>query len=131
MSPQTGFYMDTSKFVKSFNKFVTKTVPAAAAQAEFKVGSLIVKYALTKTPKVPREIGDLQASSVISVNKQTLTLTVGFNKIYAARLHEAPSNWNWSLPGSGPKYLETKLVMYKDDFIKFMAKLIGESFSNA
>jgi len=131
MSRETGFYMDATDFTKTFNKFAKETVPDLAAQAQFKLGALVIRYALKRVPKVPREIGDLQASHVIEVDEEKLILTVGFNKEYAAKLHEAPETWNWTLPGSGPKYLESKLVMYRNDFVKFVTELIGKGFSHA
>lgn len=68
-------------------------------------------------------------------------VTAGFNKEYAARWHEIsednistkdklgrvysghwPIRWTW--PGAGPKFLESKLYMYKKDYLEIIGKAL-------
>lgn len=46
----------------------------------------------------------------------TIEAIVGFNQPQAAWLHENP-NLNFSEPGSGAKYLESKLVSRRDHYM--------------
>lgn len=121
-------YLDYSLFKASFTKIVTKTIPDKAGKAEFAVGAMIIKDAILIKPMVPRDIGDLQASGEIHPDNNPLALSVivGFNKEYAAKWHESVGkNINWSLVGSGAKYLESKLAMFKDKYMRFFASFIS------
>jgi hypothetical protein len=129
----TGMYFDVSQFIPSFKKIAGVTIPKKAKNGLFKVGGMVIKDCLNEEPKVPREIGDLQASGVIVPHPWEIEITVGFNKDYAAKQHEAPDKkWNpkgsaetnWTTPGTGPKYLETKLVRHKEKYFKFTAEMI-------
>ena len=122
----SGFFMDYSLFQTSFAKYAKTTFKQKAKKGAFKAGSMIIQDALKEEPKVPREIGDLQASHVVKPDNNPLSLkvTIGFNKEYAAKLHEAPDNWNWTLPGSGPKYLSTPLSVNKEKYAAFIAMLM-------
>ena len=53
-----------------------------------------------------------------SARKSNKKFAVTYNTDYAMKVHEAEHITRWSEPGSGPKYLETKVVM-------FMRKYIG------
>ena len=64
---------------------------------------------------------------------QSLMILVGFNKEYAARMHEMPDpKWNpeggketnWTTEGTGPKYIAVKLVRYKEKYMAFIAMLL-------
>lgn len=125
MTEETGFYMDYGEFSKDFLKITEKEIMADIIQAYWKLGWGILRDAINIEPTVPREIGDLRASGDVKVDERTMELLFGFNSVYAHRLHEAPKDWNWSEPGSGPKYLESKLVMFKNKYIKFIADRIG------
>jgi len=129
MTNQTGFYMDMNQFSRRFKSIVEKDIPDKAEKASFDVGWLILRDAKNKIPKAPRDIGDLHASGAVHpLGWGKLGAVLGFNKDYAAKWHELPQaradKVNWSLPGSGPKYLESKLSMYKNDYIRFIAQKI-------
>lgn len=49
---------------------------------------------------------------------------VGFNTMFAARVHELPKSSNWSTPGSGPKFLESKATRNKEKYIKRVANVL-------
>lgn len=53
--------------------------------------------------------------------------SVGFNMIYAHRLHEGDEDWNWSQEGSGPKYLESKMAANPDKYFRGIQKETAEA----
>jgi len=124
---KSGFYLNTSDFLKDFARITGKVIPDKVKAAEFKVGNMVIHDAIKEEPTVPRKIGDLRGSGETHPN-DSLTkfeIDVGFNKEYAAKWHEAVGkDINWTTPGSGPKYLETKLQRYKNKYYAFWAKLI-------
>ena len=129
MSNRSGFFMNFSGFNSSFNGIVKVAIPGKIEKACFDVGWIILKDAKENPPKAPRKIGDLHTSGVVEPFEfGKLGVTVGFNKEYAAKWHELPKgaqkNVTFSLPGSGRKYLETKLHWFKDKYIKFVADQI-------
>jgi len=119
---------NATSFLGGFKRFCNIKMPMAVEKAQFQTGWMVIRYANTKQPYTPREIGDLQSSGRVEVTPGKLEVIVGFNKEYAAKLHEMPKarKVNWTLPGSGRKYLETKLYHYKSDFMKFMAEIISK-----
>ena len=127
---------NASSFLGGFKRFCNIKMPMAVEKAQFQTGWMVIRYANTKKPYTPREIGDLQSSGRVEVVPSAKTLgsvvasdvIVGFNKEYAAKWHEVPKarKTKWTLPGSGRKYLETKLYHYKSDFMKFMAEIISK-----
>jgi hypothetical protein len=120
---------DSSNFLGGFKKFCNKTIPDVATKGLFQTGWMVIRYANTKKPKTPRDKSDLQSSGRVEVHPVKLEITVGFNKEYAAKLHEMPKarKVNWTLPGSGRKYLETKLYHYNKDFNDFMGGFISKA----
>jgi hypothetical protein len=124
LAKKSGLFMDTSMFKSSFVKHATKTLKTRAKKGAFMVGSMIIRDCLMEKPKVPRKIGDLQASHVVKAHPTSLIVTIGFNKDYAAKMHEAPDTWNFTLPDSGPKYMSTKLVRNKEKYAAFIAELM-------
>ena len=123
---------DASNFLGGFKKFCNKTVPDRSRKALFQTGWMVIRYANTKKPYTPTDKKDLRSSGRVEPDPMKLELIVGFNKEYAAKWHELSptkdAKVNWTLPGSGRKYLESKLNMYRNDFVKFMAQFISKVF---
>lgn len=123
---------NASNFIGGFKKFTKQTVPDVAGKALFQTGWMVIRYANTKKPYTPTDKKDLRSSGRVEVHPVKLELIVGFNKEYAAKWHEiSPAKEKkvaWTLPGSGRKYLESKLNMYRNDFVKFMAEFISKVF---
>jgi hypothetical protein len=127
---------NAASFLGGFKKFTDYKMPNAIGKAQFQTGWMVIRYANTKKPYTPRDKSDLQASGRVEVVPTSKIMgatvasdvIVGFNKEYAAKLHEMPKGRkvNWTLPGSGRKYLETKLYHYKRDFMRFMAEIISK-----
>jgi len=120
---------NATSFLGGFKKFTNYKMPDAVAKAQYQTGWMVIRYANTKKPYTPTDKKDLRGSGRVEVVPTKLEVIVGFNKDYAAKWHEISpakdAKVKWTLPGSGRKYLESKLVMYKNDFIRFAGELIS------
>jgi hypothetical protein len=128
--------VDFSDFEKGLMKLVKESEPRETAKGLFKAGIRLIKDAIDMKPYVPFDEGNLRGSGRTDparVTKSGAEVTVGFNKEYAARWHELTpqedAKINWSLEGSGRKYLESKMGKFKDDYMKIvadhLAKVLG------
>lgn len=124
-----GYSMDLSKFAKDFTRITQKTIPDKARDGSFKVAAMIIGDAIKVAPKAPFDEGMLRASQFIEdLPTQKLGVRIGFNMEYAAKWHELDKKKEkdiaWTTPGSGRKFLSSKLSMFKNKYIKFLASLI-------
>lgn len=133
---KAAFSLDTKKFLLDFTKITKVKIPTKAAKAQFDIGAIIIKDANTVEPTTPAKEFILRGSGKILVDKIKLDLKVGFNKDYAMKVHEAP--WikpspdpkfppkpgTWTTPGSGPKFLENKMIRFKNKYVGFLASRI-------
>jgi len=130
MAVQTGLYLDTGEFMEGFEKYVKKH-PEITAEALFKkVGPRVIADAIEVEPRAPHLWGELWKSQRILepvIKKNEIFFFVGFNIIYATYLHEGLETWHWTLPGSGPKYLEAKLERFADEYLKLVAEHVDEA----
>uniref|UniRef100_A0A6M3LZ45 Tail protein n=1 Tax=viral metagenome TaxID=1070528 RepID=A0A6M3LZ45_9ZZZZ len=127
MQNNSGFTLDSRDFLVKFKRVTDKVIPEAAAQAFREVAPLILADAITKEPKAPHDTGNLWRSQKVDApktSKNEVYIEYGFNAEYAGIVHEMPAKTNWTMPGSGPKFLETKLLMYgRSYFEKIAAKI--------
>jgi len=129
MNKKTGLYMDFSDFDKGFERYLKKH-PIESAKALEVTAAIVLADAVNEQPTVPKKTGTLRRSQAIAkakIERKGISIIFGFNTEYAARLHEAPSNWNWSEPGSGPKYLQSKLERNMKKYMKKVAEEIKEA----
>ncbi|MBE3124844.1 MAG: hypothetical protein IMZ57_04210 [Acidobacteria bacterium] len=130
--------IDFSDFEKGLTKLVKQSEPKATAEGLFQAGSRLIIDAKEMKPYVPWKEGTLSGSGrtdPANVTRDGAEVTVGFNKEYAARWHELSpeedAKINWTLPFSGRKYLESKMAMFKDKYMKivatYLAKVLGGS----
>ena len=146
-----GFTVDFSDFEKRFKVIVENAIPEEAGKGLFKAGNQLLKDAVEKAPQAPKDIGDLWGSKRVTeakIERGEIKLVCGFNIKYAARWHEiSPSNiskkdilgrvmsghwpihWttNKGAASPGPKYLESKMVKHKEDYMKIVAEHIKNS----
>lgn len=125
---KTGFFVNTTDFDQKFEKVIKNTIPSLAHKGLFNASNAAFTDTKNEQPYLPRDIGDLEGSWEVHKpsNLQDLFVEFGFNIIYAARLHEdGKPGWNWTRPGSGPKYLESKLIRNKDRYMKIVALTIS------
>jgi hypothetical protein len=126
-----GMTIDTRDFEKGLTNLVKTLEPEATAKGLFRAGSQLILDAINEQPYVPFDEGHLRGSGKVTkveVTKSGAEVAAGFNKEYAARWHELTpeedARINWSLPFSGRKYLESKLVRFKEDYMKIVAKYL-------
>ena len=133
---KSGFFISEkiseSDFFEKFPEIVNNRIPKLARKGGYEAGNEVLHDAITLVPKAPRELGDLHGSAIVedvtALSGREIIILMGFNIEYAARWHELPrekeSEINWTLPGSGSKYLESKLSTYRDKYIKIIALTI-------
>lgn len=123
MAEETGFTVDFSDFDKKFTQIVNSAIPSAGARGLKKSAAFLLRDAILETPTVPKKSGNLRRTQ--QVNEPTLmpdiAVEAGFAAEYAAKVHEMPSTYNYTEPGSGPKYLEKKLIKNKEKYMKKVA----------
>ena len=128
---KSGFELDAVDFLKSFKKVTQGYFPDIAREGLFKVvGPRVIADAIKKPPRAPHDKGHLWREHFIkdpreigmSSSPKAIELLTGFNTPYAAKWHEISeakeAKINWTLPGSGRKYLENKLIFYGGDYIR-------------
>jgi hypothetical protein len=123
MAEETGFTIDFSDFEKKFTQIVKSAIPSAGARGLQKSAAFLLRDAILETPTVPKITGNLRRTQ--QINKPTLipniAIEAGFAAEYAAKVHEMPDTNNFTEPGSGPKYLEKKLIQHKEKYMKKVA----------
>lgn len=131
----------------------------AGVEAVGKAALQLLNDAVMQEPTVPIDEGTLRASGSVHVNgdleatspygeggtpnegvdetssnygehRGVLRSTVGFNTPYAAVLHEG-EGLNFTEPGSGAKYLSSKVDSNADDYRKIMAAVIKSNMKRA
>ena len=121
------FYLDFSDFNRGFEKIVEDEWPEHAQMGLFQAGALLIRDAITEEPTAPKKTGHLRRSQLIKPIEQKglfIGIEVGFNVPYAGKLHEAPNGTNWTEPGSGPKFIETKMAKNKEKYYAHVAAFI-------
>jgi hypothetical protein len=125
---KSGMTFDSRQFIKGVETAV-KTIDETSEKSAVETGYAIIKDCAKFLPTTPKDKGDLRASGKVERPKLSgnkIEIEFGFNMPYAARIHEAPESWNWTEPGSGPKYLEKTLLNSPgaDHYIQMIALAI-------
>lgn len=131
-----SFTMNLTDFDREFDRINNTTVPGAGRRGAFKAASQLLLDADNIEPKTPKKEGMLKGEKLIEIEIQPdggAEIRAGFNKEYASYVHEmipleayGEKAINWTEPGSGPKYLESKLTMFQDKYLEIMAASIRE-----
>ena len=124
---ETGFTVNSSNFDKEFERIVNSAIPAAGARGLQKGAAFLLRDAILQTPTVPKKSGNLRRTQQINkpkISPGDISVEAGFAADYAAKMHEAPSSFNFTEPGSGPQYLSTKLIRNKEKYMKITADQI-------
>lgn len=81
-------------------------------------------------PRTPKDIGNLRdATQVVPASPGDLVAKVTNDSIYAAYQHEGGPGWNYTEPGTGPKFLEGPAVENQDEIMGIVAATIRRSLS--
>lgn len=123
--------INSKDFLKSFNAILRDRPPELVGPGLYKAANELLRDAIKVTPMAPFKEGHLRASArvdQVKVEANDISIRAGFMIKYAARWHELTpaqdKRINWSLKGSGRKYLELKMVMFKSKYMKIVAKHI-------
>lgn len=124
--------IDFMDFDRGFAKVAEKVSEKEAGKGLFKAGNQLLRDAEEEQPYAPYELGDLRGSgrtTKAEVKEGEVFVVAGFNIKYAARWHELTpeedGKISWTTPGSGRKYLESKMARYKDKYMKIVAMHIA------
>ena len=125
MMAKSGMTLNTKDFDIKFPNVCNNRIPQTAATRFYKVAGMVISDAILEEPRAPHSKGGgtLWRSQKIEqpqIKAGEISIELGFDVEYAAAVHEMPSNVNWTMAGSGPKYLEAKLIKNKE---KYMAEL--------
>lgn len=117
--------MDTVSFDKELAEVTLRLYPQYAAIGIYKAAALLIRDCLKQEPTVPKKMGGLRRAQRVDkaeIGKDEIAVTAGFDIEYAAKVHEMPETTNWTLVGSGPKFLSRKLAENPDKYIQFAAE---------
>jgi hypothetical protein len=131
-----SFTLDMKEFDRRFDELNKTTIPGAGRRGAFKAASQLLLDADNIEPKTPLKEGMLKGSKTIEIEAQEdggAEIRAGYNIEYASYVHEmiplesfGEKQITWTEPGSGPKYLESKLTLYADKYLEIMAASIRE-----
>jgi hypothetical protein len=145
-----SFSIDMKDFDKKFFGYALKTAPEAAENGMFQALSELKNDADNVPPKTPHLEGNLRGdyTFILEGITQSKVQEVGsrhkgggaaaerigakdiiaklvFRMPYAAKWHEAVmKKVNWSEPGVGAKYAESKLAMFMKKYIGIVASAV-------
>jgi len=152
MPDNTGFTFDFTEFNRRFLEYATKTAPAAAEEGLWVALNELKRDCDSVVPKTPLREGNLRGDwtrelAGITQSKVDKTGSKGaspkpaerfgakdiiariiFRMPYAARWHEAAGKKiNWTESGAGPKYVESKLSMFRRKYMNIVAEFIKKA----
>jgi len=123
----SGIFLDTRPFLKEFQKITMQTIPDLARKGLFNAAAELLNDSDRVEPKTPLKEGHLKGSKKIeiSVGMGETVILAGFNIDYASYVHEMVKKHAWTEPGSGPKFLESKLLMFKNKYIAIAGETVA------
>ena len=140
---KTGFTIDMKDFDKKFFNITNKIIPRLSSEGLMKGAAILLADAVKEEPAVPKSRGvtkekgkkytgpgNLRRSQKVEkpeIRHGEIFCEAGFDADYAAKVHEMPSSTNWTTPGTGPKFLTTKLARNKDKYMKITAEHIRQN----
>ena len=129
MAAKTGFFMDFSDFDKGFEKIMKKYPQFCADGMYLKAGPPLIAAAIKEEPRAPHLWGELWKSQRITrpeIVKGEIFFFLGFNIKYAGYQHEKMDVKDYTMTGSGPKFLEVKLQKYASAVLKRVAMYVDK-----
>jgi len=125
MAEKTGMTFNTKDFDLKFPRVCNKEIPEAYANTAFRVASIVLRDAIVEEPRAPHKTGNLWRSQKVErpeMKAGEVNIELGFDAEYAAAVHEMPAGTDWTMTGSGPKFLEAKLIRNKEKYMEIIAK---------
>ena len=153
---ESEFKLDLSEFEKLFKRATVQLVPEAAERGLGQAGLLLLGHAGTEEPLIPKVEGTLAGSWSLfvqnklkkagpdgaatdhkeAIGKDEMMAVVGFNSPYAAYQHEGVRKdgthvvKNYTLTGSGKKFLEQPLSNNRKYYMETVALEIKKALGN-
>jgi len=131
MGVKGGLEMNTADFDIRFPA-VRKEIQGLTGRAAMRVGSIVIRDSIKEEPRAPHLTGALKRSKAIlkwQDDERATEVRVGFQIEYAAYQHEGLSMagvpLKYKKPGSGAKFMSTKLVRNADRYRRYMADFIA------
>ena len=125
---KTEFTLDFSEFNKKFADIIKRAAPESAEMGLREAGQELKLDADNVPPRTPHKEGFLRGSgkvSKVNIVGKSLEVAVSYDKPYARRWHEVePGTIKWSEPDVGPKYLESKMIKFKNKYMNIIATVI-------
>lgn len=124
---EVGFTLDDSDFMKNFADIVDRQIPDLALKGLQQAAAMLLGDAIKEEPRAPHLTGTLWREKKIDTAKKegdTFVVIAGFNVEYAAYMHEGFAGWDWTLAGSGPKFLESKMATNMNKYVQKIADVI-------
>lgn len=125
---EVSMTFDDEDFMKNFNAIVEKKIPDLVLKGLFQAGGLLLSDAINDLPRAPHKTGTLWREKKVDIPKKegdTFFVVAGFNVKYAAYVHEGLASWTWTLSGSGPKFLESKLAANMKRYVQRIADVVS------
>jgi len=141
------FQLDTQNFDKKMQRLIKHTIPSLVEKGMGRAMLSLMNDCILEVPTVPLKEGWLRGSGSVFVQNKLVGTSphgrpgravtahiepprphtwigaIGFNTPYAARLHEG-LGFTFTEPSAGPKYLESKLLQHRNDYIAEVADTI-------
>lgn len=126
------FNFDVSGFIHTLLELRAK-VKAKSPQAVLDAVEALREDAINVPPKCPKRFGGLIEAHEVYLENPSPGEIAGVllvRKPFARALHEGVCGpnlvpvRNWTEPGSGPKWIESKMIRFKNKYIKIAAEEI-------
>jgi len=128
---KSGFFLDTKEFDAKFKKVTNNTIPSSYEKGLSKAIDELLADSINLPPQAPFKEGHLWGSRIkekVKTNHNDTSVKGGFNIKYATRQHEVPpGTFHYTRTGAkqpGPKFMESKMIKYKDKYIWMVAEEI-------
>lgn len=126
--------MDWSDFDRGFERMIRRTGPQLAATGLRHAAAHAISDAIQEEPRAPHKTGALWRFQRVDdpvITEDSIFILCGFDIEYAAAMHEAPPGLNYTLEGSGPKFLEAKFAKYGEKYMRMTAEYIRGHWTTA
>jgi len=128
-----AFTIDMKDFEQGLRELCDDRIPPEARMGIVKAANELLHDAIYERPYAPFDEGHLRGSARVEKpedSRDGVFVRAGFNIEYAARWHELSPEEDrrirWTLPGSGRKYLESKMIRNAQRYLS----IIGEHIKN-
>ena len=110
------------RVLRNLNTEINK-IKAVSKQRLFACGLLIKNRSLKYTPI---KTGNLRGSCDVIPDETSRgpVVYISYGAYYAPYVHEMPESYNFTKPGTGPKFLERALVDEREKVLAYLSKRI-------